>query len=192
VNLSIQHELHLLAEELRRHLSPSTLERLARETRFVQRSSKYRAQDLVALYVWMSQNIASTSLTKLCSQLEASTGILMSPEGLNQRFNNDAVRFLQRLFALLMKSEICSSGVISSEYMAYFQRIRILDSTIFQVPDSFAEYYPGSAGIKIQLEYDLLSGKFLNLQVEPRKNNIKPLVRLAYRLFGLATYVYET
>jgi hypothetical protein len=78
-----------------------------------------------------------------------------------------------------MKSEICSSGVISSEYMAYFQRIRILDSTIFQVPDSFAEYYPGSAGcgqtagIKIQLEYDLHNGKFLNLQVEPGKNNDK-------------------
>jgi hypothetical protein len=71
VNLPIQHELHLLAEELRRHLSPSTLERLARETRFVQRSSKYRAQDLVAL-------CASTSLTKLVSQLEASTGQLIS------------------------------------------------------------------------------------------------------------------
>jgi hypothetical protein len=179
VNLPIQHELHLLAEELRRHLSPSTLERLARETCFVQRSSKYRGQDLVTLCVWMSQNIASTSLTKLCSQLEASTGVLMSPEGLNQRFNNDAVRFLQRLLALLMKSEIYSSGVIPSEYMEYFQRIRILDSTIFQVPDSFAEYYPGSggcgqtAGIKIQLEYDLHSGRFLNLQVEPGKNNDK-------------------
>jgi hypothetical protein len=77
VNLPIQHELHLMAEELRRHLSPSTLESLARETRFVQRSSKYRAQDPVALCVWMSQNIASASLTKLCSQLEASTGVLM-------------------------------------------------------------------------------------------------------------------
>lgn len=39
--------------------------------------------------------------------------------------------------------------------------------------------YPGSAGcaqtvgIKIQLEYDLHSGQFLNLQVEPGKNNDK-------------------
>jgi hypothetical protein len=122
----------------------------------------------------------------------------LSPEGLNQRFNNDAVRFLQRLLAFLMKSEICSSGVIPCEYMAYFQRIRILDSTIFQVPDSFAEYYPGSggcgqtAGIKIHLEYDLHSGKFLNLQWSLERIMIKPLVRLAYKLFGPATYVYET
>jgi hypothetical protein len=81
----------------------------------------------------MSQNIVSTSLTKLCSQLEASTGVLMSPEGLNQRFNNNAVRFLQRLLVLLIKSEICSSSDIPSKYMEYFQRIRILDSTILLI-----------------------------------------------------------
>ncbi|GIO01742.1 hypothetical protein J5TS2_24100 [Brevibacillus halotolerans] len=30
---------------------------------------------------------------KLCSRLEAYTGILMSPEGLNKRFNRQAVQF---------------------------------------------------------------------------------------------------
>ena len=30
-----------------------------------------------------------------------------------------------------------------------------------------------TAGIKIQLEYDLHSGKFLNFQMEPGKNNDK-------------------
>ena len=47
-----------------------------------------------------------------------------------------------------------------------FERIRILDATVFQLPDAFAIDYPGSggssnmAGVKIQLEYDLLSGQF--------------------------------
>ncbi len=60
-----------------------------------------------------------------------------------------------------------------------FQRIRILDATIFQVPKHLAHAYPGSggcaqtAGIKIQLEYDLHSGQFLNFQVGPGKNNDK-------------------
>jgi Transposase DDE domain len=179
VNLPIQQELHLYAKELRRHLSNPALEQLAKQTGFVQRASKYGAQDLVALCVWMSRNIASTSLTKLCSQLEASNGVLMSPEGLNQRFNVGAVRFLQRLLALLMKSEISSSSTIFSEYIEYFQRIRILDSTIFQIPDSLMDHYPGAggsghtAGVKIQLEYDLHSGQFLNLQVGPGKENDK-------------------
>ena len=42
---------------------------------------------------------------------------------------------------------------------------------MFQVPDTLEHVYPGSggcaqtAGIKIQLEYDLHSGQFLNFQV---------------------------
>ena len=50
---------------------------------------------------------------------------------------------------------------------------------MFQLPDSFATDYQGSggssntAGVKIQLEYDLLSGQFLNVQLGPGKNNDK-------------------
>ncbi|PGK64510.1 IS4 family transposase, partial [Bacillus thuringiensis] len=49
----------------------------------------------------------------------------------------------------------------------------------FQLPDQFATDYQGSggssnkAGVKIQLEYDLLSGQFLNVQLGPGKNNDK-------------------
>ncbi|WP_212774834.1 IS4 family transposase [Polycladomyces abyssicola] len=179
MNLPIQHELNLFAEELQKHLSSAALEQLAKEKGFVQRKSKYRAIDLVTLCVWVSRNIASTSLNKLCSQLEASNGVLMSPEGLNQRFKSHAVKFLQSLFTLLLKSEIGSITPISSKLLSLFQRIRILDSTTFQIPDSFKEDYPGAggcghtAGVKIQLEYELHSGQFLNLQVEPGKNNDK-------------------
>ena len=47
------------------------------------------------------------------------------------------------------------------------------------MPDAFAYEYQGSggssntAGVKIQLEYDLLSGQFLNVHVGPGKNNDK-------------------
>lgn len=60
-----------------------------------------------------------------------------------------------------------------------FKRIQILDAAVFQLPDSFATNYQGSggssntAGVKIQLEYDLLSGQFLNVQLGSGKNNDK-------------------
>ncbi len=60
-----------------------------------------------------------------------------------------------------------------------FNRIRILDATVFQLSDHFATNYQSSggssntAGVKIQLEYDLLSGQFLNVQLGPGKNNDK-------------------
>ncbi|PQZ45273.1 IS4 family transposase [Bacillus sp. MYb209] len=179
MNLSVSDELELLSQELYQYMSSHALEHLAREVRFVQRRSKYRAEDLVALCVWLSQNIAHTSLTQLCSRLEANTGISMSPEGLNQRFNSRSVQFLQQLLAHLLHKQFCSSSEIPTLYTNYFQRIRVLDSTHFQVPDKFASTYQGSggsghsAGVKIQLEYDLLSGQFLHVHVGPGKHNDK-------------------
>ncbi|MEJ9268999.1 IS4 family transposase, partial [Bacillus thuringiensis] len=138
---------------------------------------KYQAKDLVALCVWMNQNIATTSLTQLSSCLEASTEVLISPEGLNQRFNKAAVQFLQHILAELLSRKLTSSIQISSPYTSVFKRIRILDSTAFQLLDPFSFVYPGAggcshtAGVKIQLEYDLLSGQFLHIHTGPGKQH---------------------
>ncbi len=177
MSISISDELQLFAQEIQSFLSPNILRDLARDVGFVQRTSKYQAKDLVALCVWMSQNIATTSLTQLSSCLEASTEVLISPEGLNQRFNQAAVQFLQHLLAELLNQKLTSSMPISSPYTSIFKRIRILDSTAFQLPDPFSFVYPGAggcshtAGVKIQLEYDLLSGQFLHIHTGPGKQH---------------------
>ncbi|MET3322355.1 UNVERIFIED_ORG: hypothetical protein ABIC97_005491 [Peribacillus simplex] len=93
----ISDELTLFSQELQRSLSPEALQELAKKVGFVQRTSKYQAKDLIALCVWLSQKVASTSLTQLCSCLESTTGVLISPEGLNQRFNPSAVKFLEQV-----------------------------------------------------------------------------------------------
>ncbi|MFK4289200.1 hypothetical protein ABH955_000521 [Bacillus sp. RC240] len=179
MNLSIRSELQLFAEELHQHLTPSFLEKLARELAFVQRKRKFSGRDLAIICVWISQRVANDSLVRLCSQLHAVTGTLMSPEGLNKRFNKKAVCFLKHIFSILFKNKICETSVIPSSSITYFQQIHILDATIFQVPKHLASVYPGSggcaqtAGIKIQLEYDLHSGQVLNFQVEPGKNTDK-------------------
>lgn len=103
----------------------------------------------------------------------------MSPEGLNQRFNPAAVKFLQRVFAHLLAQKMNRSGMLPHHYASHFQRIRVLDSTTFQLPDMFASTYQGSggsshtAGVKIQLEYDILSGQFLHVHTGPGKENDK-------------------
>ncbi|TEA45638.1 IS4 family transposase [Bacillus sp. BH2] len=179
MNLSIQDELQLFSEELYRHLTPSLLEELAKELGFVKRKRKFSGNELAAICIWVNQRTASDSLIRLCSQLHAATGTLMSPEGLNKRFDKKAVEFLKYIFSVLWKSKLCKTSAISSAALMYFQRIRILDATIFQVPKHLAHAYLGSGGcaqtasIKIQLEYDLHSGQFLNFQVGPGKNNDK-------------------
>ncbi|WP_442712689.1 IS4 family transposase [Bacillus toyonensis] len=160
-------------------MSPRVLEHLAKEKGFVQRKSKYQAKELVALCVWLSQQVASTSLTQLCSYLEVSTGVLISPEGLNRRFNASAVQLLEQVLANLLTQRIHSTKEIIHQYTTTFKHIRILDSTTFQLPDKFSSHYQSSggsshtAGVKIQLEYDLLSGKFLHVYVGEGRENDK-------------------
>ena len=84
--LSFSEKSHLFSQELQRCQSPSVLQEIAKQVGFLQRSSKYQTDELIALCVWLSQEVASTALTQLCSRLEALTGLLMSQEGLNQRF----------------------------------------------------------------------------------------------------------
>lgn len=179
MNLSILDEFQPISEELQRHMSSHVLEHLPKEKGFVQRKSKYQAKELVALCVWLSKQVASTSLTQLCSCLEVSTGVLISPEGLNQRFNASALKFLEQVLANLLTQRIHSTQEIIHQYTTNFKHIRILDSTTFQLPDKFSSHYQGSggsshtAGVKIQLEYDLLSGKFLYVYVGEGRENDK-------------------
>lgn len=69
MSVSVSDELQLFAQEIQSFLSPNILRNLARDVGFVQRTSKYQAKDLVALCVWMSQSVAKTPLTQLCSCL---------------------------------------------------------------------------------------------------------------------------
>ncbi|CAH0128349.1 hypothetical protein SRABI134_00208 [Peribacillus sp. Bi134] len=179
ISFSVLDEMNYFSQELQNYLSPSSLQQLAKEVGFVQRKSKYQAQELIALCVWLSQQVASTPLAQLCSHLVASTGVLMSPKVLNQRFNGSAVQFLQQVLANLLTLRIHSTQEILHPYSTTFKRIRILDSTTFQLPDKFASHYQVSdgsshtAGVKIQLEYELLSGKFLHVYVGEGRENDK-------------------
>lgn len=68
MSVSVYEELQLFAQEIQSFLSPNTLRDLARDVGFVQRLSKYQAKDLIALCVWMSQKVATTSLTQLFNE----------------------------------------------------------------------------------------------------------------------------
>jgi len=70
---------------------------------------------------------------------------------------------------MLQKQLDCSR--LSFANLKLFNRILLKDSTCFQIDESLAEYYPGSGGsgssasVRIQFEYDILSGKINDLSV---------------------------
>ncbi|PEF60810.1 hypothetical protein CON35_28885 [Bacillus cereus] len=84
---------------------------------------KYQVQNVVILSVWMSQNVATTSLARLSSCLETFTEILISLERLNQRFTSAAAQLLQNIFAELLNKKLTLFMSIASPYTAIFKRI---------------------------------------------------------------------
>jgi len=70
----------------------------------------------------------------------------MSPESLNQRLNPTAVTFLRDVFTALLTPKICATQSLASYMLFIFNRIRILDTKIFQLPDAFTIDYQGSGG----------------------------------------------
>jgi hypothetical protein len=53
---------------------------------------------------------------------------------------------LQQVFAHFLTQKLNTSTVIPHHYESTFQCIRLLDSTIFQLPDTFAYAYQGAGG----------------------------------------------
>lgn len=176
---TIESELNLFATTLRKQLGPKHLMTLTKDASFSQQSSPFQGKDMVALCSLLSQTVVTDTLFQLCANLEAESGISMTPQALNERFNMKAVSFFKSVFHSLVRAQTPEVLLPFLAEKSPFSRIRLLDATSFLVPEVFRERFQGSggtrhtAGVKIQLEYDLLSGQFLNVDVGPEKGNDK-------------------
>lgn len=116
-----------------------------------------------------SDDLASESLNDLATKLELDYGVNMRKQSLDGRFNQYAVSFLKKAVGELLNKQI--SKVDSLMSCDQFKRILIKDSVCFQVDASLAEFFPGCGGsgspatVRIQFEYDLVSGKIVDLSL---------------------------
>jgi hypothetical protein len=161
-------EFMFLSNTIGEIFSSTYLEKMARETGFIQREGKLKAKDFISLCTFLNDQSGEKSLNQLCSTLDSNRNVNLSAEGLNQRFNDSAVTFLKRIFTDTLSKKLLDHSGFTHRFRHYFNRIRILDSTGFGLPDSCSELYKGStgAGLKAQLEYDLVSGEFLTVKIQ--------------------------
>lgn len=98
-------------------------------------------------------------------------GCMISKQGLDKRFNEKSVDFLNTIFKNYLSKHL-NTGAIKSEWEKKFSAIRIMDSTEFKLPESLSESYPGyngcgtKSGAQIQFEYDIFSGNIENIALE--------------------------
>lgn len=150
-------------------LNARQVESIAREAKFVQRTSKLNGIRFSRLMIFSGGNISDTSLEELCHEFKYLFGKNLEKQSLNERINEFAVNFFKLLLEEVLARNLNLSGF--KDLLPNQKRIRIKDSTSFQVPEHLKDLYPGSGGktskacLKIQFEYDLKTGEVMELSV---------------------------
>lgn len=168
-------QLKKVANQLLTCFSEDTLQKIATDVKLIQRNRQFSLKHLLWLCVFQQKTVGQSSLVDMCTAIWQNFDVTISPEGLNQRFNQSSVNFLKQLLLSLIEQQLPELSTISHDFSVHFNRIRILDSTSFQIANSFENKYPGNGGsgkkaaAKIHVEYDLTTGSFLHLAVGPGK-----------------------
>lgn len=99
-------------------------------------------------------------------------GITISKQSLDERFSERAVNFVKEILKQALEVELeyfCNPSLFPQ-----FNFIRIKDSTRFNVDDRLVKQFKGSGGngtrkscVCIQYEYDIKSGKILDMTITP-------------------------
>jgi len=176
-SLKLENSIKEMSQEILKIISKEEIEKIAREVGFVQREGKIKAWQFLYLCAFSELDISKDTLVTMTASLGSKTNTDVSSQAIDQRFNNRAVEFLKILFTKLLENNILLNSNIPCVWDSYFERIRIVDSTSFQVPEIYKDEYPGSggsakiSGVKIQLEYELKTGDFMHIDVEPAKGS---------------------
>ena len=167
-------EYRLIEESIRKQLSffftRQEIDLLAHKTKFVQRTGLLGGFTFLCLLAFNTDALAFESLNDLTVKLELDHGICIKKQSLDGRFNQYAVSFLTTALSELFNKQLADgkSLLMSCDQ---FKRILIKDSVCFQVDKSLSTYYPGSGGsgsaasVRVQFEYDLVSGKIVDLSL---------------------------
>ena len=161
---------------IERNFSSERINELARQTGFVKRSRKLAACDFVNTLMFSSANQATTSLPDMTADLSQQFSIDISKEGLHKKFSAEGVVFLKELLKMQLSQQVSLQE--HTDLKKYFTPINIKDSSKFSLPDIYNGAYPSFGNfsktnglMNLQYEYDLMSGKWIALELTSVKRN---------------------
>jgi hypothetical protein len=160
-----------MTELIKEMFEKEFLNNIARRTKFIQRESTFTAENFISLCLFYKDSICEASLSELATTLESEEQMNISPQALHERFNVYSVEFLKNILreTLIRQNKVLS--IKENKIQRLFNRINVVDATSFKISDNLKEFYKGtgghsaSAAVKIQLQYDILSGQIFACDV---------------------------
>lgn len=155
-------------EEVSQFFNKETMEAAARSSGFVERESKLTGSLFLSIFTFGMSIYGKPTLTQLIGLLDIiAPKLQIRREGLHQRINQKAVKFFEYMLSHAVRLGIPKS--LDLKVLKGFNRVLIVDSTSFVLPEELAQIFKGSGGsasesaIKIQFGYDLKSSQFFYL-----------------------------
>jgi len=173
----LDEELSAYSERLRQILSRPHLQTQAREVGFCKRESKLSPALFFDLLFYCSTLKEEISLSQMVVYLKDRHQISLRKQSLDERFTDKCVAFIKTVLQELLEENL--KCLYPQGLLRGFSRVRIKDSTRFKVPSNLSNEFkpcggrPGRffAGASIQYEYDLISGKILDLSIHSSSRN---------------------
>ena len=146
-------------------LFTTTADAAARSTGFVQRRSKLSGAAFVQALVfgWLANPHASLAAL---AQAAAVVGVVISPQGLDQRCTEAAAAFLEEVLRAAVQAVIAAEPV-AIPLLQRFTAVVLLDYSTVMLPDALGPWWPGCGGssvqhtqaaLKLGVRFDLCSG----------------------------------
>jgi len=161
-------QLENFKNHLEQTFDPELLEKIARETGFVKRSSQIGAFNFLTCLMFNEQEQKDTSLLNMKLDFLEQHDCDISKVAIHKRFNADAVEFMKAVLSHHMAHKFEPDRELTEK----FNSISIKDSSKFRIPKSLSKDYPSYQGIgkeqalmNLQYEFDLSSGNWKRFDI---------------------------
>ena len=155
----------------------AALDAIGRRTGVIQRQRKFSGSTLfktLVLTVLKSPNPKTDDIVATAAQL----GVTVTSEAVEKRFTPRLITFLRAGLEHLLEHTVAADPV-AIPLLERFTAVEIGDSTTVTVPDDYADEFPGCGGkadsgqaaVKIQVRWELRTGKLTKLLVEPGRHS---------------------
>lgn len=165
-------------------INSTQLEKLARESKFVQRSSaKLTGLPFLWMLLYSSLENIGNSLNQLCLLLKMQSDIELTTEGLNKRFSSKSTKFVFNILGHLTQHRLSASEKSMLKGLGDWSNgVHLSDSSGFRLPDAMQAEFAGPGGsvqsqAKIYFEYDLLSHETIDYSIKSGTSNDNTLMR---------------
>jgi len=171
------HSIRAVAGAMR-HVLTRVADEAAITTGCVSRVRKFRGSSLVLALTFGWLNEPAASLVDL-TQAAARQGVLISLQGLDQRFTPALAATFKAVLAAAVQTVVSHTGATLPLLERFAGGVWALDSSTITLPDELAATYPGcgggdgqgQAGLKLHVELNLSTGELRGPDLTPSRTS---------------------